>query len=161
MLAKFGRSISEMKRISPIRPLLLPLILWLTLKGMRVPTAPSRLWALICGVTLPLLNIAAPIYLARYVGYALCRCSSRPTSTTTGSCRRASSATSSPSRPTSSPLSTSESEKIECVSFGLLRSRCQPQERGGGRGAPLLRSINAPQRDDDSAVVVDWVSPIE
>ena len=71
MLAKFGRSISEMKRISPLlRLLLLPLILWLTLKGMRVPTAPSRLWALIRGVTLPLLNIAVPIYI--YLARPLC-----------------------------------------------------------------------------------------
>ena len=139
MLAKFGRSISEMKRISPIRPLLLPLILWLTLKAMRVPTAPSRLWGPHpLKVTLPLLNIAVPIYiyLARPLCWLcmryVCRCSSRPTSTTTGSCRRASSATSSPSRPTSSPLSTSESEKkIECPAFALLRSRRRPQERQG------------------------------
>ena len=72
MLAKFGRSISEMKRISP---LLLPLILWLTLKAMRVPTAPSRLWALrrVSDVTpLEYRRPDLPISPARYVGYALC-----------------------------------------------------------------------------------------
>ena len=146
MLAKFGRSISEMKRISPPPPPPSPVNPLADAQSacsvttLR-PSAESDVTPL--EYRRPDLHLSRPpvMLVMRYV----CRCSSRPTSTTTGSCRRASSATSSPSRPTSSPLSTSESKKKDRMRSLRLRSH-RPQERGG-RGAPLRCSAQSTRRN--------------